>query len=100
MKVAIICPYAIDRPGGVQGQAVQLVEWLRHAGHEAWLIAPGREGGPEGTICLGRSVEVSLNGAVAPISLKPTVQRRLKRAVAGADVVHIHEPLIPVVSLF
>lgn len=99
MRVAIVCPYAIDRPGGVQAQAIQLVHWLREAGHDAWLIAPGYSGGPERTIYLGRSIEVPGNGAVAPISAKPTVRRRLTRALAGADVVHLHEPLIPMASL-
>ncbi len=99
MKVAIVCPYAIDRPGGVQLQAMQLVSWLREAGHEAWLAAPGHSGGPEGTVYLGASIEVPGNGGVAPISAKPTVRRRLTRALARADVVHIHEPLLPMASL-
>ncbi len=99
MKVAIVCPYAIDRPGGVQHQAIQLVNWLRDAGHEAWLAAPGHSGGPDGTVYLGASIEVRGNGGVAPISAKPTVRRRLTRALARAEVVHIHEPLIPMASL-
>lgn len=98
MKVAMVCPYAVDHFGGVQHQAVQLVEWLRDDGHEATLIAPGRSGGPDGTVHLGSSINVPGNKAVSPISLNPLVYRQVHDAVEGADVVHVHEPLMPFVG--
>jgi len=99
VKIAMVCPYAVDRPGGVQLQAIQLVEWLRAAGHQAWLVAPGKSGGPEGTILLGSSLRVRANRSVAPIRLAPGVRREVVRGLRGADVVHIHEPLVPMVGL-
>lgn len=99
MKIAMVCPYALDRPGGVQQQAIQLVEWLRAAGHQAWLVAPGRSGGPEGTVLLGPSVPVPANQSVAPIRFTAGVGRRVLEAMRGADLVHIHEPLAPMVGL-
>jgi len=39
---------------------------------------------------------VRTNRSRAPITLHPGAMPRLKAAVAGADVVHIHEPLVPV----
>ncbi|NND13528.1 MAG: glycosyltransferase family 4 protein [Acidimicrobiia bacterium] len=98
MKVAVVCPYAVDHFGGVQHQAIQLVDWLREAGHDSKLIAPGRSGGPLGTEHLGSSVNVPGNRSVSPISLNPLVYRQVLEAVDGADVVHVHEPLMPLVG--
>jgi phosphatidylinositol alpha-mannosyltransferase len=97
MKIAVISPYALDRPGGVQQQTAELVVQLRRRGSEAWLIGPG-EGGPPGSRLLGKTVPIPANRSVAPISLAPRVRERLRLAVGDADVVHLHEPLIPLVG--
>ena len=98
MKVAVVSPYGVDRFGGVQGQAIQLVEWLSDAGHKAWLVAPGT-GGPSGTKHVGNSVTLRANKSRAPLALDPRAIRRSVAAVEGADVVHVHEPLMPMVSV-
>ncbi|MGH9168647.1 MAG: glycosyltransferase family 4 protein, partial [Acidimicrobiia bacterium] len=98
MRIAVVCPYGLDRPGGVQRQAVELARRLTSAGHQAWVVAPGREG-PAEAILVGSAVGVPFNRSVAPISLDPRAAGRVLREAAQADVVHIHEPLVPVVSL-
>jgi phosphatidylinositol alpha-mannosyltransferase len=97
MRVAIVCPYDLGRFGGVQDQALALATWLRGVGHQAVVIGPGE--GPSGTVSVGRAVPVPANGSVAPVSLRPRHLKRLVVATAGADVVHIHEPMMPTVSL-
>ncbi len=97
MKIAVVCPYDLAAFGGVQGQVLSLVDWLTESGHEAWAVAPG-SGGPEGTRHVGPAVSVPANRSRAPISIDPRSLARMKAAVAGADVVHIHEPLVPVVG--
>ncbi len=97
MRVAIVSPYDLGRFGGVQDQALSLATWLRDAGHEAFVVGPGE--GPAGTVSVGRSVPVPANGSVAPVSLRPRQLKRLVAATEGVDVVHIHEPLMPAVSL-
>jgi phosphatidylinositol alpha-mannosyltransferase len=97
VKVAVVCPYDLAAFGGVQGQVMSLVQWLNEAGHQAWAVAPG-SGGPAGTLHLGPVVSVRSNRSRAPITLHPGAVPRLKAAVAGADVVHIHEPLVPMVG--
>jgi phosphatidylinositol alpha-mannosyltransferase len=99
VRIALVSPYAMDRPGGVQQQAASLVEWLRDEGHDAWLVAPGRSGGPSGTVHLGETLRVRTNRSVAPIRLTPGTVADVEDALAGADVVHIHEPFVPAVSL-
>lgn len=103
LRVALVCPYSLSRPGGVQGQVVGLARALREAGHETVVLAPvdgplevpGLE--PEDLVTLGRSIPVPANGSVAPISLSPSSVIRAVRAVRerGFDIVHLHEPLAP-----
>ena len=97
MRVAVVCPYDLGRFGGVQDQANKLVTWLGEAGHEAWLVGPGVQG-PPGARLVGTSTVVSANGAATPITLSPSAWRRTAEAIEGADVIHIHEPFMPVVS--
>jgi phosphatidylinositol alpha-mannosyltransferase len=97
MKIALVCPYDIGRFGGVQNQVTLIAASLRRRGHDAWVVAPGESDQPMRS--LGSSRSWSFNDSTAPIKLSPLVARRLRRAVADADVVHVHEPLMPLVSL-
>jgi phosphatidyl-myo-inositol alpha-mannosyltransferase len=67
----------------------------------AHRAAPEPRGRPEYLIPLGRSVGIGANGAVSNISISPVggifdVRRELRGG--GFDVVHIHEPLAPLVG--
>ena len=98
MRIAVVCPYAFDAPGGVQDQVARLVRWLGDAGHEAWAVAPG-DGGPPGTRSIGSFRTLPVNRSRAPVSVDPRAIGRVGEAVADADVVHVHEPFVPMVSL-
>ena len=98
MKVALVCPYDLGKPGGVQDQVFRLRRWLVDAGHDPVVIGPGTEG-PEGCVLLGSAVGVRANKSSVPIALDPRVLAKVRRAVGDAEVVHIHEPLMPMVSL-
>jgi phosphatidylinositol alpha-mannosyltransferase len=95
MRIAVVCPYDLGAFGGVQGQVIALVGWLREAGHEAWAVSPG-SGGPPGTRHVGRVISVPANRSRAPITFHPKAWARVREAVQGAEVVHVHEPLVPV----
>jgi phosphatidylinositol alpha-mannosyltransferase len=109
MRVALVCPYAIDRPGGVQGQVLGLAGALGRRGHTVTVLAPaiggrgalrGQAAGGPRVVVVGPAVEVPANGSVAPIALSPAVGARVARALRAErpDVVHVHEPLAPVVG--
>lgn len=114
MRVALVCPYSLSRPGGVQGQVTGLARTLAAAGHPVTVVAPDDDRpvgwlvdgpGPAGRsrparYVAGGSAGVRANGSVAPICLDPVAARRAARAVAafGADVVHLHEPLAPLLG--
>jgi phosphatidylinositol alpha-mannosyltransferase len=104
VRVAMVCPYSLTRPGGVQGQATGLAAALDELGHDTVVIAPVDDGlagatasGGVEVVPLGRSLPVPANGSVAPVSMSPAVLVRAVRAVrrGGFDVIHLHEPFAP-----
>jgi phosphatidylinositol alpha-mannosyltransferase len=103
VKVAIVCPYAWDLPGGVQSHVRSLASRLRGRDHQVVVIAPRsrRAAREPGVVIVGRSVPVPANGSVAPLTFGPGAATRTKRVLEDLrpDVMHLHEPLIPSVSL-
>lgn len=95
MKIAIVCPYDLTHRGGVQQQAIGLMDRLSAGPDEAWLVGPGSG---DGWTSLGPSVTLRGNRSRVPVALAPSVGRRLRRAVAGADLIHLHEPMMPLVG--
>lgn len=105
MKLALVCPYGLDRPGGVQGQVIGLARALA-SDHEVRVVAPGTEVPPAlaanvPTTLVGPTVGVRANGSVAPITLAPAAVRRVRAAIRSfaPDVAFVHEPLVPVVGI-
>ncbi len=41
----MLSPYALTRPGGVQGQVLGLAQSLRALGHDVTVLGPADEGG-------------------------------------------------------
>ncbi len=89
MKVAIVSPYDLAVPGGVQAHVEHLAAALRQLGDQVTVLGPDR------------SVNVSFNGSVAPIGLLPGAGRRLEKRLRALapDVIHVHEPLVPWVGV-
>ncbi len=104
MRVGIVCPYDLGAPGGVQQVCLDLAERLRDEGDQAFVVGPGKatfDGGPgfdATTIPVGRPMAIRANQSVVPLSLAPGSWRKVRKALESADVVHIHEPLVPLVG--
>lgn len=106
LRVAFVCPYDVSRPGGVQGQVRGLAAALVTLGHSAAVLAPDerRPGWVPGATAehyaAGHAVALPANGSMAPVSLSPAAAARALRAARtwGAHVVHLHEPLAPVLG--
>ncbi len=105
MKIGLVSPYDYAYPGGVMAHIFHLSRHLVAAGHEIKIIAP-LTSPPDildkGFIRLGRSFSVPTGGSVARISLSVWLEPRIKRLLAEEqfDVIHLHEPLAPVIPLF
>lgn len=98
MRIGLVCPYDMGRPGGVQAQVSGLAKSLRARGDDALVIAPGADDGEDG-VDLGSSVTIPGNASMVPISIDPRVRSQIERATRSLDLVHVHEPLMPMVSL-
>ncbi len=104
MRIGIVCPYSWDIPGGVQAHVRDLAEQLLGLGHTVSVLAPGDEdmpGLPPYVVTAGKSVPVPYNGSVARVQFGIVSAARVRRWLRdGAfDVVHVHEPAPPSLSL-
>jgi phosphatidyl-myo-inositol alpha-mannosyltransferase len=101
LRVALVCPYSLSRPGGVQGQVVGLARVLQARGHQVGVFAPLDDPADAPSdvdlVVTGHSVSLPANGSVAPVSVSPrTVLSALRTLRLGHfDVVHVHEPFAP-----
>lgn len=103
MRVGIVCPYSWDVPGGVQFHVRDLAEVLRDRGHDVSVLAPADDDSPlpPYVVPAGRAVPVPYNGSVARVNFGPLSAARVRRWVRDGrfDVLHLHEPATPSLSL-
>ncbi len=101
LRVALVCPYSLSRPGGVQGQVLGLGRALSARGHTVSVFAPvdGPVSPPDGVelVATGHSTSLRANGSVAPVSVSPAAARRALAELRerAPDIVHVHEPFAP-----
>ena len=101
MRIGLVCPYDLGRHGGVQQQVVGIGRLLAAAGEEVTVIGPGAEAVAADAyrvVEVGRVRPVRANGSVVPLALGFDISRRIREVAADLDVLHVHEPLIPVVG--
>lgn len=101
MRVGVVCPYDLGEPGGVQQICHELAEQLRSSGDSVVVVGAGSRrlhGGPgrdDDTVRVGRSFKIRANQSSVPLTLSPMSWTRLRGALADVDVVHLHEPMVP-----
>jgi phosphatidyl-myo-inositol alpha-mannosyltransferase len=103
LRIGIVCPYSFQVPGGVQNHVHDLAEALIRLGHEVSVLAPAEEGAdlPSYVVSAGRAVPVRYNGSVARLSFGPVSATRVRRWLANNDfdLLHVHEPFTPSLSM-
>ena len=103
MKVGLVCPYSWGVPGGVRTHIADLALALRDHGHEVSVLAPLEDGEevPDWIVDGGRPVAVPYNGSVARLSFGVKSTRRIHKWIREGefDVIHVHEPVAPSLSL-
>jgi phosphatidyl-myo-inositol alpha-mannosyltransferase len=115
MRVALVSPYSWTYPGGVTRHIEALAAAFFAEGHEVRVLAPydpddrlsaalhrgaapqAREL-PDYLIPLGRTLGFPANGAVSNLSSRAAGLSQMRRELRGGgyDVVHLHEPVAPV----
>ncbi len=117
MRVALVSPYSWTYPGGVTRHIEALRAELARLGHDvtvfapfdpdrrrtAWMhrgAKPQQRQAPEWLVSLGPTLGWPSNGAVSNLAPTPSAISTLRREVraGGFDVVHLHEPVAPVVG--
>ncbi|MBI4294686.1 MAG: glycosyltransferase family 4 protein [Chloroflexi bacterium] len=105
MKIALVSPYDYAYPGGVSVHISHLQHELSKLGHEATVIAPVSTSKAsrryQNTIAAGRPVPVPSSGSIARIAISPWLPLQVKAILKrnDFDIVHVHEPLCPVLPL-
>lgn len=103
LRIGLVCPYAWDVPGGVRSHVSDLAITLRSRGHHVDVLAPVEEEDalPAWVTDGGKPVAVPYNGSVARLSFGVKATRRVRSWIRQGqfDIVHIHEPLAPSLSL-
>lgn len=117
MRIALVSPYSWTYPGGVTRHIESLARELIERGHDVRVLAPydpcdrisarlHRGHWPEDRpmpdflVPLGRTVGFPANGAVSNLAASPSTIARARRELetGGYDVVHVHEPVAPLVG--
>jgi phosphatidylinositol alpha-mannosyltransferase len=104
MKIALVSPYDYPYPGGVTEHIHHLEKEFVRRGHVVKIIAPSSTSKHElsdNIYRIGGIVPVSVSGSIARITLSPGSYRWVKQILSRErfDVVHLHEPLMPVLCL-
>jgi phosphatidyl-myo-inositol alpha-mannosyltransferase len=103
VRIGLVCPYSLDTPGGVQNHVKDLAGALIGLGHDVSVLAPSEDehGLPSYVVAAGRAIPVPYNGSVARVSFGPVVAARVRRWLRDGhfDLIHLHEPASPSLSL-
>lgn len=103
MRVGIVCPYTWDIPGGVQNHIRDFAETLIEMGHEVSVLTPANDEDslPDYAVGAGRAVPIRYNGSVARLQFGLVSATRVRRWLRTGhfDVLHVHEPAAPSLSL-
>lgn len=104
MKIGLVCPYNIAKGGGVQEIVRELCEELNKRGHEARIITPRpreyEDADIKNVIFIGNATDLK-----SPMHTTAQVSASISNeaiddmlAAEQFDVLHFHEPWIPVLS--
>ncbi len=105
MKIALVSPYDYPYPGGVTEHVNALDNHFRALGHDTRIIAASSTDedvlGEHIIKVSGAILPVSISGSKARVTYSPQVYQRVKKILREEqfDVVHIHEPEIPMLSI-
>jgi phosphatidylinositol alpha-mannosyltransferase len=117
VRIGLVSPYSWSFQGGVNRHVEALAEEFLGRGHDVRVLAPVDPPGafsrathratpeprelPDYLVPLGRSVGFGANGSVSNIAATPIsgyVRPRHEVRAGEFDVVHVHEPLAPLVG--
>ena len=102
-RVALVSPYDFALHGGVTEHVQQLAKQLRRRNIDVTIIAPSSR--PDlrepGLVSLGTVLPIPINGSIARTTISPALANEVSALLARThfDVIHLHEPLAPMLPL-
>ncbi len=104
IRIGMVCPYGWDTPGGVQTHIRDLADHLIEEGHYVSVLTPVSDDSIQSAnyvVNAGKPISIPVNGSVAKILFGPVASSRAKQWIASEDfdLLHLHEPAIPSLSL-
>jgi phosphatidylinositol alpha-mannosyltransferase len=103
LKIALVSPYDLSVPGGVNSHIHHLSDHFTALGHDVRLIAPASDltNLRPNSIVIGRPASIPAGGSIARMSMSPRLANPVKRILQEEqfDVVHVHEPLVSFMTI-
>jgi len=105
MRILFVSPFDFGAAGGVNEHIIQLDRQFQALGHETRILAATSidhgEHDDGHVYRLGQAVPIPSNGSMARITLSPLVIHKVRQFLESEqfDVIHLHEPLAPVLPL-
>jgi phosphatidylinositol alpha-mannosyltransferase len=104
IRIGMVCPYGWDTPGGVQTHIRDLTQHLIDEGHYVSVLAPISDESishEDYVVNAGKPISIPVNGSIARVIFGPIASSRAKQWIASGDfdLLHLHEPAIPSLSL-
>ncbi len=102
MRVCVVVPYDLAEEGGVKQHALRVADEMRGRGDDVTVIGPLRRGLDQpGAHGFAGVVNIPANGGANRIAVltSPWTVRGFFRS-RSFDVVHVHEPLVPLLPYY
>ena len=102
LRIGICAPYDLSEAGGVNSQIRAQADALRARGHEVTVFGASSSPLGAGELCLGACVSLVIEGTRTGFGIDPRSWFDVTRLFEqySFDVVHMHEPFMPLVSWF
>lgn len=105
MRILLVSPFDFGVAGGVNEHVAQLDRRFQDLGHTTRILAATStdlgEHDDGHVYRLGQAVPIPSNGSMARVTLSPLVINKVRQFLDNEefDVIHLHEPLVPVLPL-
>ena len=102
LRIGICAPYDLGRHGGVNSHIRAQAAALRQLGHEVSVFGASSAPLRDGEVSLGSCVSMVIGNTETGFGADPRSWRRVRELLRERrfDVIHMHEPLMPLVSWF
>lgn len=105
MKIVLVSEFYYPHPGGVTEHVHHLARYLVSAGHRVRVVTSHVDEAPRRAsleradgfevVRFGRGVAIDSNGSQSRVTVGLGLDKKMRAALQGADLVHVQSPLFP-----